>query len=136
MSLIYFYDTTTCKCNTENTSTISRAIYIYIYIYIHCRKIQNLFVRALETGRKVSLWRDFLACFASSQINFIFNDNVGKLCLSCNIKESKTTAKLFDNSWNKHRSDRFQWGNLWRLPYTVTVSFPCFTWIIIRSTII
>jgi hypothetical protein len=72
--------------------------YIYIYIYIHCRKIQNLFVRALETGRKVSLWRDFLACFASSQINFIFNDNVGKLCLSCNIKESKTTAKLFDNS--------------------------------------
>ena len=69
MSLIYFYDTTTCKCNTANTSTISRAKYIYIYIYkiyVHCLKIQNLFVRDLETGRIVRLWQDFLACFASS----------------------------------------------------------------------
>ena len=24
-------------------------------IYLHCRKIHNLFVRALETGRKISL---------------------------------------------------------------------------------
>jgi hypothetical protein len=28
------------------------------------------------------------------QINFIFNDNVCILCLSCNIKKSKTPAKL------------------------------------------
>ena len=27
-----------------------------IYIVIHCRKISNLFVQALEPGRKVSLW--------------------------------------------------------------------------------
>ena len=33
---------------------------------MHCWKISNLFVRALETGRKVSLWQDFLACFVAS----------------------------------------------------------------------
>ena len=49
-------------------------------IYVHCRKIYNLFVQALETGRKASLWR--------VQINFIFNDNVCRLCLSCNIKKA------------------------------------------------
>jgi len=36
------------------------------------------------------------------------------LCLSCNIKKSKTTAKLSKNSWNKRRSNRFQWHHLWR----------------------
>jgi hypothetical protein len=37
------------------------------------------------------------------QINFIFfifNDSVRILCLSCNIKRSKTTAKLSENSWS------------------------------------
>jgi hypothetical protein len=33
---------------------------------MRCRKIYNLFVRALETGRKVSLWKAFLDCFAVS----------------------------------------------------------------------
>ena len=33
-------------------------------IYLHCRKIYNLFLRALETGRKANLWR--------VQVNFIF----------------------------------------------------------------
>ena len=47
-------------------------------IYVHCRKIYNLFVQALEIGKKASLWR--------VQINLIFNDNVCRLCLSCNIK--------------------------------------------------
>jgi len=31
--------------------------YSYPIIYIHCGKISNLFVRALETGRKASLWQ-------------------------------------------------------------------------------
>ena len=40
---------------------------IYIYtIYVHCQKIYNLFVQALETGRKISIWQAFLACFAES----------------------------------------------------------------------
>ena len=33
-------------------------------------EIYNLFVRALETGRKVSLCRAFLTCFAASAHNF------------------------------------------------------------------
>jgi hypothetical protein len=36
-----------------------------ITIYVHCQKIYNLFLRALETGRKDSIWRAFLACFAA-----------------------------------------------------------------------
>jgi hypothetical protein len=47
-------------------------------------------------------------------INFIFNDNVRILCLSCNIKKSKTTAKLSEKSRNKRRSNRFQWSPMWR----------------------
>ena len=56
-------------------------------------KYKKLFVRALETDR-----RAFLAVLQRVQINFIFNDNVCILCLSCNIKKSKTTAKFSDNS--------------------------------------
>ena len=87
----------------------------YIYnIKVHCRKIHNVFVRALETGIKESRWWAFRACFATNakQINFIFNDNVRILCLSCNIKKLKTTAILSENSWNKC-SNRFQWCHLW-----------------------
>ena len=47
------------------------------------------------------------------QINLIFNNNVHILCLSCNIKKSKTTAKLSENSWNKCHSNCFQWRHLW-----------------------
>ena len=39
-------------------------------IYVHCRKISNLFVRALETGRIASLRRVFQACFAASTNEF------------------------------------------------------------------
>jgi hypothetical protein len=42
------------------------------------------------------------------QINYIFTDNVRILCLSCNVKKSKTTAKLSVNSWNK-LSNCFEW---------------------------
>jgi hypothetical protein len=38
--------------------------------YVHCRKIYNSFVRALETGRKASLLRAFVACFAASVNTF------------------------------------------------------------------
>jgi hypothetical protein len=43
---------------------------IYIYIYVYYRKIYNLFVRALETGRKVSFLQAFLICFAMSANKF------------------------------------------------------------------
>jgi hypothetical protein len=42
------------------------------------------------------------------QINFIFNDNVHILCLSCNIKKSKRPAKFSENNWNKRFSNCFQ----------------------------
>jgi hypothetical protein len=48
------------------------------------------------------------------QINFIFNYNERTLCLSFNIKRSKTTANLSENSWNKRSSNRFQWCHVWR----------------------
>ena len=35
-------------------------------MYVLYRKIYNLFVQALETGRKVSLWLTFLARLAGS----------------------------------------------------------------------
>ena len=47
------------------------------------------------------------------QIIFLFSDNVRILCLSCNIKRSKTTAKFSENSWNKRRSKHFQRCHLW-----------------------
>ena len=63
------------------------------------------------------------------QTNLIFNDNVRILCLSCNVKKSKTTGKLSENSWNKRRSNLFQMCHLWRRGYTVTVSFCYYKWI-------
>jgi hypothetical protein len=50
---------------------------INIHIYVHCRKISNLFVQALETGRKTSFWWTFLSCFTKS-LQILF--------LSCNVK--------------------------------------------------
>ena len=48
------------------------------------------------------------------QINFIFSNNVCILRLSCNIKKSKTTAKLSENGWNKRHCNSFQRCHLWR----------------------
>jgi hypothetical protein len=47
--------------HVKNRSAVSQYIqYTYIVtiytIYVHCQKISNLFVQALETGRKPSLW--------------------------------------------------------------------------------
>jgi hypothetical protein len=43
------------------------------------------------------------------QINVIFTDNVCILCLSCNVKKSKTTANLPENIRNKRHSNRLPW---------------------------
>jgi hypothetical protein len=82
------------NCSHQSSSTT------IIYLFYVCS--------ALETGRKASLGRAFLACWQRVQIYFIFNYNVHILCLSCSIKRSKATAKLSENSWNKRRSKRFQ----------------------------
>ena len=62
------------------------------------------------------------------QINFIFSDNIRILCLSCNIKRSKTTAKLSEKSRNNCRSKRCQRHYICDIgAYAVAVSFCCST---------
>jgi hypothetical protein len=77
--------------------------------YLHSRKIYNILVRALETGKSARLWRVFLAWNMRVRINFIFTENVRIFCLSYNVKNSKTTAKVSENCWNKCRSIHCQW---------------------------
>ena len=52
--------------------TVDALIYT---IYVHCRKMYNLFVWALETGRKARL-AELFSCFAASSNKFIFSNNV------------------------------------------------------------
>jgi predicted permease len=40
-------------------------------------------------------------------MDFIYSDNVRKLCLSCNVKNSKITVKLSEKKRNKRSSNRF-----------------------------
>ena len=67
---------------------VSLYIYTIYTVHIHCRKMSNLFVRALETGTKANHWWAFLACFAASANWFYANRQCAILCLSCNIKKS------------------------------------------------
>ena len=64
-------------------------------IYVHCWKIYNLFVQALETGRKVSLWQGFLDCFTEQQCTY-------------------NTSKLSEIDWNERHFHCFQWCYLLR----------------------
>ena len=61
-------------------------------ISVHCRKIYNLIVRALETGRKLS----FSVLFRS---DFIFSDNICIMYLSCNVTKPNPIAKLSEMSF-------------------------------------
>jgi hypothetical protein len=45
-----------------------------------------------------------MACFAARANYFNITDNVHILCLSCNVKQSKTTTKLSEKSRIKLRS--------------------------------
>ena len=78
-------------------------------IYVHNRKIWNLFLRVLEPCTKESIWWAFLASFVAVQINLIYSDIICIMCVSCNVKKSKTTAvKLSTKNRNNRRSYRFQ----------------------------
>lgn len=48
-----------------------------IKLNVHHWKIFNIFVQALETGRKVNIWQAFMACFVASKNNFFIT---GKKC--------------------------------------------------------
>jgi hypothetical protein len=68
------YDLSTDKGGQINFSVIShgpnKAFLVHVdrwqQYHVHCEKLYNLFVGALETGRKAGLWRSFLACFAAN----------------------------------------------------------------------
>jgi hypothetical protein len=64
--------------------------------YIYRRQILNLFVLALETGRKVRFWLVFsVHCTVSMQmqINLFCTDNVRILSLSVIVRKSKQLSK-------------------------------------------
>ena len=94
-------------------------IYIPGTIYVHCPKIYNLFVWALETGGKTSCGQAFLASLSvfrhECKLIWYWTTMYRLLifCLSCNIKKSKTPAKLSENNWSKGHSNCFQWCHLW-----------------------
>ena len=72
----------------------------YLYI-VYCRKICNLYLRALETG-------NFLFCFATSANNFF------RQCtyiVFINVKKPRST-ELSKMNRNKRRSDRCCWFSL------------------------
>ena len=64
--------------------------------YVHCRKIYNLFARALESGKKASLWRAFITCFAECKlILFLLIFNLLLPFLSVAQQESGTRKAIF-----------------------------------------
>ena len=75
------------------TLYVSLTVNIIYTTYVYCQKIYNLFLRALQKQvEKIAFGELFFILFRSQrvQMNFIFNDNVRILCLSCNIKKSNT----------------------------------------------
>ena len=52
-------------CVSDYPFGIFKLFQLIYTIYVCCRKIYNLFVRVLETGRKVSLWPPILLPFLS-----------------------------------------------------------------------
>jgi hypothetical protein len=68
----------------------------------YSRKIQTLFVRTLETGRKVSLFRSERKLIYYLPIMYVY-------CVYPAMSKSpKQTAKLSEKNRNKRRSNRFQ----------------------------
>jgi hypothetical protein len=103
--------------------------YAYIvHLYLHCQKIYNLFVWALETDRKVSLWWALLFCFTASEINIYLQTMFIVFILQCQkstkqlsncLKRAETSVVLivFNNVvYHIHT-------------YTFTVSYHRSTWI-------
>lgn len=69
--------------------------------------MKYLFVRSSETGKrwKVSLWRDFQACFAASANKCYFIDKVRILCLSCKYQKDKIVSEFY---WKEQKPTSFQ----------------------------
>lgn len=99
--------------------------FFHIYIYIPYSTMSEkwyLYVQALNTGRKSSLWRDILACFASSG-NIIF---IYRQCM-CNITSDILLCQRVQNNnhmiWKEQNQTSFSMIYLYHVrAYTVTVA--------------
>jgi hypothetical protein len=69
--------------------------HFYALIYLHCRKIHNLFVRALETGRKVH----------ERKLSSLMKKNEGKLQIRHNplIGKLHNAISLRNQEYYGHR---------------------------------
>ena len=79
-----------------------------VRVLLHILLIFNLFVLALKKWIEERAFGDLSSPVSQRvQLNFTFSSNVRILCLSCNVKNSKTTAKLSKRSRSKRRCNRF-----------------------------
>jgi len=84
-----------------------------------CENIQYTFIVGkckiyLYELYKSETLKSFSNLFRSKPKLILYLTTIYVFCLSCSIKKSKTPAILSENNWNKPRSNRFQWCNLWR----------------------
>jgi hypothetical protein len=105
-------------CIKISVTSLNTMISIQNFCYI---QYINLFVHALETSRKASIWLTFLACLAASANQLYFYRQCIILCISCKVKKYKTTAKLYCRS--KCHSNCFPWCPHLRQRYPVVVIY-------------
>ena len=73
-------------------------------IYVHCRKIYNLFARALETDRRASLWRAFLAYFAASANSFYIQRQCTYIVFILRYQKVQNNCQIF---WTEQKQASF-----------------------------
>jgi hypothetical protein len=100
-------------------------IFIGLTYYLFERPV--IYLAWLHVLINLSILHWFYLSSQRVQINFIFNDNVRILCLSCNIKSSKTPAKLSENCRTKRILSVFKSAMCDVSAYIVTVPFCCST---------
>ena len=105
---------------TAITTTSNRELFLLFHNVCMCRYNMPWIIKqrlspitgyiynkpTLSENRKANLWHWV-------QINFICIDNLRILFLSCNAKQSKTTAKWSENSWSTPQFNCFQWCHLY-----------------------
>ena len=90
-----------------------------LYMYIEGRYIIYLY-ELWKQVEKRAFGELFCPVSQLEQINLIFSNNVRKLCLSCNVKKSKITARFSEKSRKKRIVRLFSMMS----SYTVTFSRP------------
>jgi hypothetical protein len=98
-TVIYIY---LCVAIQNKSSVVEHYMYVVgkciIYLYKISKQLQ-----------KRTFGKFFNPVSQRVQMNFIFSDNVHILCLSCNVKKLKSTAKLSKISRNNRLSNNLPW---------------------------